>query len=169
MYWKTTSDGRRPLTEDNLSGRRSLTEDDLWQKTTFDRRRPLTEDDLWRRRTYDGRRPLTEDDLQWKTTFDRVYSILPEKNVFDSSPWQPQHNWPQTGNPISCLNRKKNFPWWKKWTRHHTCASVQKRRHFEAKTTKHPWCIIHRASCIMHHASCIIHHASCIRKWSPPP
>ena len=22
-----------------------------------------------------------------------------------SSPWQPQHNWPQTRNPISCLNR----------------------------------------------------------------
>jgi len=39
-------------------------------------------------------------------TFDRVYSILPENNVYDSSPWQPQHNWPQTGNPVSCLNRK---------------------------------------------------------------
>ena len=54
----------------------------------------------------DGRGPFTEDDLRWKTTFDRVFSILPEKDVYDSSPWQPQHNWPQTGNPISCLNRK---------------------------------------------------------------
>ena len=65
LWWKTTFDGRRPSTED-----------DLWQKTIF------TEDDLWRRQ------PLTEDDLQYG------YSILPEKNIFDSSPWQLQHNWP---------------------------------------------------------------------------
>ena len=32
-----------------------------------------------------------EDDLQWKTTFDRVFSILPEKNVYNCSFWQPQH------------------------------------------------------------------------------
>ena len=61
---------------------------------------------IWRRTTLDKRRPLMEDVLRWKTTFDRVYSILPEKNVYNSSPWQPQHNWPQTGNLISCLNRK---------------------------------------------------------------
>ena len=35
-----------------------------------------------------------EEDLCQKTTFDRVCSILPETNIYDSSPWQPQHNWP---------------------------------------------------------------------------
>ena len=75
-------------------------------RTTSDGRRPLTEDDLWRKTTFDARQPLTEYNLRWKTTFERVYSILPEKNVYDPSPWQSQHNWPQTGNPISCLNRK---------------------------------------------------------------
>ena len=95
LQWNTTFDGRRLLTED-----------ELWRKTTFNRRRPLTKDDLWRKMTPDGRRLLTQDDFWWKTTFDRVYCILPEKHVFDSSPWQPQHNWRQTGNPISCPNRK---------------------------------------------------------------
>ena len=57
---------------------------DPWQKTTFDRRRPLTEDDLQQNTTFNGRRPLTEDDPWRKTTFDRVYSILPEKHVYDS-------------------------------------------------------------------------------------
>jgi len=92
---KTTFDKRQPLTED-----------DFWWKTIFDERWPLTEDELWWKMTFDGKRPLTEYNLRWKTTFDRVYSILPEKNVYDYSPWQPQHNWPQTGNPISWLNRK---------------------------------------------------------------
>ena len=67
---------------------------------------PEEEDDFRWKMTFDGRRPLTEDDLWRKTTFDSVYSILPEKNVYNSSPWQSQHNWPQTGNSISCLNRK---------------------------------------------------------------
>ena len=116
-WQKMTFDGRQPLTED-----------DLWLKTTFYRRQPLMEDDLWWKRTFDGIGPLTEDNLQWKTTFDRVFSISPEKNVYDSSPWLPQHNWLQTGNPISCLNRKKNFMWWKKCMRHRAC--VHKRRHF---------------------------------------
>ena len=43
------------------------------------------EDNFWRKTTIDGRRPLTEYNLRWKTTFDRVYSLLPEKNVHDSS------------------------------------------------------------------------------------
>ena len=83
-----------------------LTEDDLQQKTTFDGGWSLTEDNLWQKGIRDGRRLLTQDNFWWKTTLDRVYSILPEKHVFDSTPWQPQHNWPQTGNPISCPNRK---------------------------------------------------------------
>ena len=83
-----------------------LMEDNLWLKTTFNRRRPSMEDDLWQKTTFDGRRPLMEDDLCRKTTFDRLYRVLPEKNVYDSSPWQSQHNWAQTGNPISGLNRK---------------------------------------------------------------
>ena len=83
----------------------------------FCRRQPLTEDDLWRKMTFDGRWPLADDDLGQRMTFDRVYSILPENNVYDSSSWQPQHNWPQTGNPISCLSRKQNFWWLKKCTR----------------------------------------------------
>ena len=62
------------------------------QKMTFEGRRPLTEDDFWRKTTFDGRH-LWRNTTTWK-------------NVYDSSPWQPQHNWPQTGNPISCLNRK---------------------------------------------------------------
>ena len=41
LSWKTTLDGRRPLTED-----------DLWRKTTFDRRWP------WWMTTFDVRRPL---------------------------------------------------------------------------------------------------------------
>ena len=73
----------------------NLMEDHLWWKT-----------DLWRRTTFGGRRALTEDNLWRKMTVYRVYSILPEKNVYDSSPWQPQQNWSQTGNTISCLNRK---------------------------------------------------------------
>ena len=144
LWWKTTFYGRWPLSKDDLwgkmtfDGRQPLTEDDLWGKTTFDGRRPLTEDDLWQKTTFDRRRPLTEDDLWRKTTFNKrrpsirciIYSILPEKNVYNSSPWQPQHNWPQTGNPISCLSRKKNFTWWKKCMWHHSCACVQKKRHF---------------------------------------
>ena len=128
-FWqKTTFDGRRLLMEDDLwrkmtfNGRRPLMEDDLWQKTTFDGRRALMEDDFWRKTTFDRRRPLTEYNLWWKSTFDRVYSILPETNVYDSSPWQPRHNWPQTGNPISYINRRKNFTRWKKCKRHHACA-----------------------------------------------
>jgi len=53
-----TSDGRRPLTEDE-----TLREDDLLWKTTFDKRQPLTEDDLLRKLTFDGRLPLMEDEL----------------------------------------------------------------------------------------------------------
>ena len=73
------------------SGLKPKNENDLWRKITFDERRHLAEDDLWQKTTYGGRQP---DDLWWKTIFNRVYSILPEKNVYDSSPWQPQHNWP---------------------------------------------------------------------------
>ena len=36
----------------------------------------------------------------------KVHHLLTEKIVDDSSPWQAQYNWPQTGNDISCLNRK---------------------------------------------------------------
>ena len=133
---KTTFHGRRPLTEDDLwrkttfDGRRPLTEDDLWRKTTFDGRQPLIKYDLWRKMTFDRRQPLTDDDLWRKMTFDRVHSMLHENNVYDSSPWQLQHNWPQIGNPISCQNRKKNFMWWKKCTRHHVYACVLERWHF---------------------------------------
>ena len=136
LWRKTTFDERRHLTEDGIWRKttfdriRPLTEDDLLRKTTFDGRRHLREDNIWRKTTFDRRRPLTEDDLWQKTTFDRVYSILPEKYVYDSSPWRPQHNWSHTGNPISSLSRKKNFTWWKKCTRHYACAGVQKRRHF---------------------------------------
>ena len=35
-----------------------------YKATTFDGRRPLTEDDLSWKKTFDGRRPLTEDDLE---------------------------------------------------------------------------------------------------------
>ena len=126
LWRKMTFDGRWPSTEDNLR-----------RKTTFDERRPLTEDNLWWKTTFDGRRPLTEDDLQWKTTFDRVYSILPEKNVFDSSSWQLQHSWTQIGNPISCLSRKKNFMWWKKCMRHYTCTCVKKRQLFRQRRLDH--------------------------------
>ena len=34
---------------------------------------------------------------------------ITRKIVDDSSPLEPQHNLSQTGNPISCLGRKKNF------------------------------------------------------------
>ena len=51
---------------------------------------PKEEDDFGWKMTFDGRRSLTEDDLDddlWrKTTFDSVYSILPEINVYNSSP-----------------------------------------------------------------------------------
>jgi len=125
--YKTHNVGTVPtynLMEDNLSGRmtfkggRPLAEDNLWRKTIFDGRRPLREDKLWWKRTFERRLPLMEDNLCRKTTFDSVYSILPEKNVYDSSPWQSQHNWPQTGNSICCLKWKYNFTWWKKCTRH---------------------------------------------------
>ena len=56
LWWRTTFDGRRPLTED-----------DLWRKTTFDGRWPLMEDDLWRKTSFDGRRSMTEDYL-WRKT-----------------------------------------------------------------------------------------------------
>ena len=141
LWKKTTFDGRRPLTEDDLwrkttLGRWPLTEDNLWWKTTFNGRRPLMKDDLRWKTTFDGRRPLTEEDLWRKMTFNGrrpligciVYYL--EKMFFDTSPWQPQHIWPQIRNPISCLNRKKNFTWWKKCTQYHACACVQKRRHF---------------------------------------
>ena len=35
-----------------------------------------------------------------------IYHISPEKIVENSSPWQPQHNWPQTENAMSCLKLK---------------------------------------------------------------
>ena len=41
----------------------TLMEEDLQWKTTFDGRRPLSEDDLRRKTTFDERRPVTEDDL----------------------------------------------------------------------------------------------------------
>ena len=46
LWWKTTFDGRQPLTEDNL----------LW-KMTFDQRQPLMEE------TFDEIRILFEDNL----------------------------------------------------------------------------------------------------------
>ena len=113
LWWKTTLDGGHPLTVDDLyrkttfDRRRPLIEDDLWRKTTLDRRWPLTEDDLSRKTTFDGRQPLTEDDLWRKTTFDgRQPLIYYLKKIYNSSPWQPKHYWPQIGNLISCLNRK---------------------------------------------------------------
>ena len=108
-------------------------EDDLWWKTTSDGRRPpMEENPLWKT-TFNGRWPLMEDDLWWK------YHILPESNVENSSPWQLQHNWPQTRNPISCLNRKEYFTWWKKCTRHYTSILVHKRGHLCAMMTKPQW------------------------------
>ena len=120
-----------------------------WQKMNFDKRWPLTEEDLW-----------------WKTTFDRMFSILPEKNVYDSSPWQPQHKWSQTGNPIRCLSRKKNFMWWKKCMRHYACTCVQKINKISRQRRQyihHVLWIVYHASCIMNHALCIIHDA-----WGRP-
>ena len=138
-----------PLTEDNLwqkmtfDGRRPLMEDDIWRKTTFDGRQPWSEDDIWQRR------PSTEEDLQCKTTFDRVYSLLPKINVYDSSSWQLQHNRLQSGNPISCQNQKKNLTWWKKCIRHHAC--------WKDEIPMQIWVSIHHVLCIVHHASCIMH------------
>ena len=77
MHWRrTTFDGRRPLTED-----------DLWRKTTFDGRRPLTQDNLQRKTTFDKRRPLAEDDLLLKT-------IIRRKTTFSgirALPHTPHH------------------------------------------------------------------------------
>ena len=57
--------------------------------------------------------------LWWTSSKRKILEVIEEK-----------HNWPQTGNPISCLNRKMNFTWWEKCARHHTFACVQKKLHF---------------------------------------
>ena len=43
------------------------------------------ENDFWQKMSFDGRRPSIG--LQY---------IKPEKNIYDSSPWQWQQTWPQT-------------------------------------------------------------------------
>ena len=179
LWRKTTFDGRRPLMEEDLwrkttiDGRRPLTEDDLWRQTTFDGRRPFTEDDLWRKMTFNGRWPLTEDDLWRKTTFNgrrlligciifylkkclwllhltATAQLTPNRKSYQLS--KPEIEFHVMEEIYAASHMRK-------------CAE---RRHFEAKTTKHPLCILHHASCIMHHASCIINHASFRKNMKPP-
>ena len=47
-----------------------------------------------------------EDDLKMKAYLKNEDDQQNEKNVDDSLPWLSQHNWPDTGNAINCLNRK---------------------------------------------------------------
>ena len=82
------------------------TEDDLRRKTSFDRRQSL------QKKIFGGRRPLAEDDLWRKTTFDgrrpSIGCIVFYLKKMFMNPHLDSHSItdPQTGNSISCLNRK---------------------------------------------------------------
>ena len=66
-----------PKEEGDLRCKRTFDGENLWKKTTF------MGVNLWRKTTFDRSRPLKKDDLWQKTTFDRLYSIVPEKNLYN--------------------------------------------------------------------------------------
>ena len=93
-----------------------------------------------------------------------MYRIIPEENVDDSTPWQLRDNWPQTSNPISCLN-------WKNVIEEMYAASCmcmwRKDNNFRQRRLS-----IHHLLCIVHYISCIILMHQALVSWikkSPPP
>ena len=90
------------LNQDNLKN-----EDDIKDEDDFKNKDDLkNEDDVKNEDNIHNEDDINnEDNSQNGEMLDgRVY--ITWKNVDDSSPWQLQHNWPQTRDPISCLNRK---------------------------------------------------------------
>ena len=107
LWWKKTTDGRRPLRIDDLRGKTTFMEDKLRWKKTFDGRQPVMEDDLgWLALLLWAfvlscsfkimpsvclyvRRPLMEDDLWWRTTLDGRHPSM-EDDLW----WKLTIRWP---------------------------------------------------------------------------
>ena len=112
LWWKTTFDGRRPLTEEAFYGRWPLMEDNLWWMLTFDGRQPFMEDDLWWKTNFEEEELWFEHGLCWKTNIDRRHSV--NKHTFARINYKIQADHWRTKScfNISCVSKLQNQGKW---------------------------------------------------------